>query len=220
MSNVALSIICFILEIIIFIFVVLSVPLDVLRIQKAYNVCTFSELLLKHNVVLDLTSECPRVCYSVWGVKQCGGHKVNPYDMDQKGFPGKPVLQMANAAAAFEIVSIAVTLLSVIFSLLMICKCMSATVVLVVDIIAIITIIIAIGCLLGIYYKDIREVIAALVGEDALPLVQDAVPKLFEGEKTKIKQIFNIYAAGGLLVCGWCLQVIVFILMIINACCC
>ncbi|CAD2222966.1 hypothetical protein AGDE_15444 [Angomonas deanei] len=87
------------------------------------------------------------------------------------------------------------------------------------DIIAIITIIIAIGCLLGIYYKDIRAVVAALVGDAALPTVIGAYPQLFVGEKTKVKQLFDIHSSGALIVAGWCLQVITFILMIINACC-
>lgn len=180
MSNVALSIVCFIIECVVLLFVILSLGLDVLRGKK--------------DTIIMIGGKVRRSCYSVWGQKACGPHKTNPNSAPYKGFPTRKIEKIANAAAAFDVVSLVVVLVAVILSALVMCKCMSALVAVILYIIAVITIIIAIGCLLGAYYIH------------AAPLV-------------RVKDLYTLGDATGLIVTGWCLQVINLILMIVNECC-
>lgn len=182
MASRILGIICFILECVVFALVVIATPLDVLRFNKNFT-------------ALDVVPG-KRTCYAMWGIKQCGSHKINPQKVAYWGFPTKDIYHIAQAAAAFAIISIATTLICVILTALVMCKCFgSAISALIMSIVCIVTIIICIGCLLGAYYHKI--------------------PGL-----GKVSDLTKLYTGVGVIVAGWCIQVIEFVLMLICACCC
>jgi hypothetical protein len=170
--GVFIAIICLILEAIIFLFCVIGTPVDVFRAKTKI-------------------SGSRRRCYSMWGIKDCGAHKVHPDNLPNKGFPSSSIRSTMNAAAAFAIISIFVTLVSMILTILLVCKCVFRVIPGVVSIIAFITTLIVWACQAGAYYKKY-----------GVTILED-----------KIKNHFHYAGSFGLFVTAWCLQTIEMVLV-------
>lgn len=173
--GVFLAIICLILEAIIFLFCVVGTPID------AYKAKTMTSV---------------RYCYSMWGYKQCGSHKANPLGARYKGFPTKNIRDTMNAAAAFAIISIFVTLVSLVLTVLLVCKCIFRVIPGVFSIIAFITTLVVWACQAGVYNKKYASVTIAGVEYSS-----------------KIKNTYNYAGSFGLFVTAWCLQTIEMVLV-------
>nr|ACS87843.1 g-amastin [Angomonas deanei] len=170
-----IAIVCLVLEAIIFLFVLIGTPIDVFKTKSKAP---------------------PRTCYSMWGVKQCGAHKANPAGAIYKGFPSKAILNNMNGAAAFAIISIFVTLVSLVLTVLLVCKCIPKIIPAVVSILAFFTILIVWACQAGSYNKgtDYGSIFGIVI-------------------TIKIKQYCNYAGSFGLFVTAWCLQAIEMILV-------
>nr|ACS87844.1 g-amastin [Angomonas deanei] len=171
-AGVVIAIVCLVLEAIIFLFCVVGTPIDVFKAKSKVK---------------------PRMCYSMWGSKQCGPHKTNPSGSANKGFPTSNIKSVMTAAAAFSIISIFFTLLALILTILVACKCMSGIIAGVISIIAFISTLIVWACQAGVYYKKYRLV----------PI----------GPRYQIKDSYHYHASFGLFVTAWCLQTIEMILV-------
>ncbi|KPA76234.1 amastin-like surface protein-like protein [Leptomonas pyrrhocoris] len=174
LPGVLLAVVCIILEAIVFFLCVIGTPIDVYKSK---------------------VNTSPRLCYSMWGYKRCGAHKANPDKLPNKGFPTSNIRSTMNAAAAFAIISIFLALVSMIMSVLLVCKCLSRIIPGVFSVIAFITTLIVWACQAGVYYKKY------------------SVSSFGVETKIKIKDGFNYAGSFGLFVAAWCLQTIEMILV-------
>lgn len=182
----AIAIVCIILQIIVFVFVVIATPIDALR-EKGKP------------ALLPAAGINARLCYSLWGPKKCGAHKIQKafgyayFYPDGKGFPDKSILHIMQAAQAFTIISIFFSLVTLILSILLVCKCVLGFIPGIFAILNIICLVIVIGTVLGAFDK--KFVLAAT------------------GTTHKIKTFFRLYAAVVLIIIAFVLQIVYTILV-------
>ncbi|KPI82414.1 G-amastin [Leptomonas seymouri] len=132
----------------------------------------------------------------MWGYKRCGAYRANPNGLPYKGFPSSGIHDTMNAAAAFSIISIFMTLVATISTILLVFKCISKMIPGVLSIVAFLTTLIVWACQAGVYHRNYDVVTAGGVRLQA-----------------DIRSGFNYAGSFGLFVTAWCLQTIVMVLV-------
>ncbi|CAD2221952.1 amastin-like surface protein [Angomonas deanei] len=174
-----------VLEFIVLVLIVVATPLDVFRVTKE----------IEASIGLKL-------CYSMWGIKQCGPHKVfRNKPLPHHGFICKEVDRLMTCAAAFAIISIFFVLLTFIFALVAGCGSMSGIVPGIFAILSAAFLCICFACQAGTRNKHCNT------DMDGLVVVYAAV-----------KDYAKYGAAFGLSVAAFGLQVIAALLILIGCC--
>lgn len=163
-----IAIICLIIEAVIFLFTIVGTPIDAFRGKVTYMGY--------------------RSCYSMWGAKRCGAHKV-PSGQVNKGFPCKKTRDTMNAAAAFSIFSLFMTLVTMVMCILLVCKCLTKLVPAILGIVCVITLLIVWACQAGAFHQRCTSMSA------------------------KISESMNYAGSFGLFITAWCLQIVNVVLM-------
>lgn len=132
MTRFILGILSLVLHLIVLLCVVVATPLDQIRSDVFFG---------------------QRMCYSIWGAKECGSHKSNPHSLPFKGFPCKEVRNIMNVAAAFAIISIGMTLGCAILCVLFILHITKRWIVRVGAIVTFLTILISWACVAAAFYQ-------------------------------------------------------------------
>lgn len=125
-----LSIICVILQFLVFLFVLIATPLDAFRGQRSGN---------------------QNLCYSMWGRKFCGANSLNPWKFPYKGFPCAAIRDLMSTAGAFAIFSILITLIVFVLMVLNIARIVRIAnmITFIIAIIAVVTTLISWACMAG-----------------------------------------------------------------------
>ncbi|KAK7196205.1 Amastin surface glycoprotein [Novymonas esmeraldas] len=168
-GNVFLAIACLVLEAIVFILTVVGTPIDVFRSRGP-------------------ASASVHVCYSMWGVKECGNHKTNPINAPYKGFPSSGIEKTMNAASAFAIISIFLTLVALVLTVLLVFKCIFRVIPGIFSVLAFVTLLVCWACMAGAYNKNY-------------------------GAGLRIKTGYTYVGGFGLIVTAWCVQTVEMILV-------
>ncbi|KAK7196204.1 Amastin surface glycoprotein [Novymonas esmeraldas] len=168
-GNVFLAIACLVLEAIVFILTVVGTPIDVFRSRAP----AFAGV---------------RACYSMWGSKRCGNYRANSPKSTFKGFPSSGIEKTMNAASAFAIISIFLTLVAMVLTVLLVCKCIFRVIPGIFSVLAFVTLLVCWACMAGAYNKSY-------------------------GPGLRIKRGYSYTGGFGLIVAAWCLQTVEMILV-------
>lgn len=158
---------CLIVQFIVFLFVLVATPVDAFRVKRN-----------------SFTADC----FSMWGRKRCGNHRVIR-GLSNKGFGCSGVRSLMDAAAAFAIISIIVTLAALALAILNFIGVfrIANIVALVVAACAFVTILISWACMAGAKTRTCNGL---------APM-----------------KAYNFAGAFGLMVTAWCLELCVGIML-------
>lgn len=165
-GNIILAVVCLVIEAIVFVLTVVATPLDVFRSKTNAN----------------------RIygTFSMWGAKRCGGLKTVS-GLKYKGFGTSSNEKTMNAAAAFAIISIFTTLVALVLTVLLVCKCIFRVIPGIFSAISFITLLVSWACMAGVFHMKVDGV------------------RLFSE--------YKLASAFGLMVAAWCLQTIEMVLV-------